>query len=150
MRRHCLIVALCAAYCAAAAPTTVPAPASQPTVTHQMLDLRIPDKVGVVTLSEQETCLTIQLDGHAVPVDQPLDMKLPSIHPQVWVLKQDGASVPQKTIKPASLGISNAGFTNEVMVFQFEKTPLSKIAGVVLSIDGKLYARELAAPTIQP
>jgi hypothetical protein len=47
--------------------------------------------------------------------------------------------------KVPSLIVGNAGSSVEIMAFSFEHVPAKELAGVVLSVNGKLYVREIKA-----
>ena len=68
--------------------------------------------------------------------------KASDLHRQVWLLRADGTAISQSQ-QPAVIGISNAGWSNDYLIFSFQKKSTNEVAGIVVSVDGKLYCREL-------
>ncbi|MGH7991130.1 MAG: hypothetical protein ACREDS_13190, partial [Limisphaerales bacterium] len=66
--------------------------------------------------------------------------KVNGLRRQAWLLKADGTSIPQSH-KPQIFGSGNAGWENDWQVFVFSRKPTDEIAGIVLSVSGKLYCR---------
>jgi hypothetical protein len=68
----------------------------------------------------------------------------PSTRPriQVWLLKSDGNAVIQKGVSGIVGGVP-ASSSSATDFFRFNPVQLSELAGVVVSIDGKLYVREI-------
>jgi len=106
--------------------------------------------VDVIELFEgvgtQPPMLVVQLgrlstrSGESSPHPQPLS----GMAIQVWLLRADGTSVAQRQrwsiVAPAMAGV----MTDTTSVF-FDDVPRQDVAGGVVSIDGKLYVREIKA-----
>jgi hypothetical protein len=108
----------------------------------QTIDIKFPGLNSHLFFTEQPTVFTAQMvvdsyrngEKHATPNVSDL---------QAWLLRADGTSIPQSG-KPDVIGISNAGYTDESLVFTFQKKSKNEVAGVVLSKGGKLYCRAIA------
>jgi len=71
-------------------------------------------------------------------------MKTPSqIKTEVWILRRDGSTVPRaNTVALTPPELCTIGVCTAYKVLDFENAPADQIAGVVVSIDGKLYVRD--------
>ena len=60
---------------------------------------------------------------------------------QVWMLMRDGSALPLVRVTPGvSVGVIDGENTR---IFHFAPVPANEIAGVVVSVDGKLHLRTL-------
>ena len=60
-------------------------------------------------------------------------------------MRRDGTSVKQREELFGELAFCNLGFCNWIRSYGFDVVPTNEIAGVAVSIDGKLYVRDLQA-----
>jgi len=63
---------------------------------------------------------------------------------QVWLLRKDGTAVGN-LIQPMNAMRSGDSPIPYGVLFTFQPVPPQELAGVVVSVDGKLYAREIKA-----
>ena len=63
---------------------------------------------------------------------------------QVWLLRSDGVGVALKE-KTYTVQAHNGGGAWEIMTLGFEHVSAPQLAGVVVSVNGKLYVREIKA-----
>jgi len=106
--------------------------------------------VDVIELFEgvgaQPPLLVVQLgrlptrSGESNPHPQPLS----GMAIQVWLLRADGTSVAQRQ-KRSIVAPEQAGVITETTSVFFDDVPHHDVAGVVVSVDGKLYVREIKA-----
>ena len=66
---------------------------------------------------------------------------------QVWLLRADGTAIDQRGPKPwkqpGTVGLSNAGSVTDIMSFSFEHTDPKELVCVVVSVNKKLFVREI-------
>src|ERR1700722_16796496 len=62
---------------------------------------------------------------------------------QVWLLKTDGTLVPQHD-RPSTINLGDiADFSTDYLFYTFSQVPEDELAGVVVSLNGKLYCHEI-------
>jgi hypothetical protein len=109
----------------------------------RMGTIQIPGLNELVALTEQPTQYTVQVivasyrdhEGLIYP-------KVDELHRQVWLLRPDGTTIPQSQ-KPEVLGTGSGGYADIHLIFIFRKKSPNEVAGIVVSVNGKLYCREL-------
>jgi len=103
----------------------------------------MPDLGEPLAFNEQPTQFTLQItvdtsrdnEKHTVP-------KANELHRQAWLLRPDGTAIPQIQ-KPQVGGVGNGGFTSYYLVFTFPRKSTNEVGGIAVSVNGKLYCREL-------
>jgi len=116
----------------------------------RMGNIKMPGLNAPLFFTEQPTQFTVQLivasyrddEKHALP-------KVDELHRQGWLLRSDGTSIPQLE-KPDIIGISNAGFSDYRLIFKFQKKSTNEVAGIVVSVAGKLYCGKLSSVWDKP
>lgn len=100
------------------------------------LKIAVPGKVDFVSWSVQEGHCLVQISFPSVRtgVAQPKHAKI-----QAWLLRADGTSIPQMG-KMERGGVSNAGFDTDYALFRFPEFARTEAMGVVVSVDGQLFA----------
>ncbi len=69
---------------------------------------------------------------------------------QVWLLKADGASIPQLH-KPSMSSIGSLGdYVTDYMDYEFPKVPVNELSGVVVRLNGKLYCHKIEKTGSKP
>jgi hypothetical protein len=119
-------------------------------VRHIDLKMDMPGGSGSVLMSEEPTLYLVQLrvgGGSSFEKRPPPDVS--SLGLQVWLLKADGTTIHQHD-KPTLIGIGNAGFDTDYMIYTFDNVPSNELAGIVLLVKGKLYCREINDSMIGP
>jgi len=116
-----------------------------------------PGGFGSLVVSEQETCITVQVTVdsrlQALPgaIETRPDPDVTKLGLQVWLLKADGTVVPQqRSDSAASAKIGNAGAEQFLVMFLFTKVPVAEITGIVFRQAGKLYTQQIAANDWKP
>jgi hypothetical protein len=99
---------------------------------------RLPELQQYLPSARQAEPLLRHRRGEKNPNPKPLS----GMAIQVWLLKSDGTSLPQRE-KPANLGIGNAGSDTDIMLFSLDDAPPKDVAGVVVRANGKLYIHEI-------
>jgi len=108
-----------------------------------IIDLRIPDGLGRVSLSEQPKSITLQVTvDERKSSDRRPKVDVGKLGLQAWLLKGDGTIVAQFG-GPFISTIGMGGGEATHVVFTFSKIPVSEIEGVVFRKEGKMYCREL-------
>jgi hypothetical protein len=103
----------------------------------------IPELNAPVDFTEQPTQYTVQLSVGGFRDDEKYTVpKADELHRQVWLLRPDGTSIPQWH-KPIVIGNGNGGFMNFYLVSTFQRKATDEVAGMVVSINGKLFCRKL-------
>jgi hypothetical protein len=107
------------------------------------INLKMPGLNDTVFFNEQPTLFTVQIivDGYRDNKEH-ITPKAGDLHRQVWLLRADGTAISQSQ-EPAVISISNAGWSNDYLIFGFQKKSTNEVAGIVVSVNGKLYCREL-------
>jgi hypothetical protein len=105
--------------------------------------IKIPGLKDRIFFTEQPTLFTVQMVVANYRVDEKHTFpEVDELHRQVWLLRADGTSLPQSQ-KPDIIGISNAGSSDCRLIFTFQKKSMNEVAGIVVSVDGKLYCYEI-------
>ena|SRR5215469_10629970 len=106
----------------------------------------IPGGFGNVLMTEQPTFYSVQVPVGSARVDGKWALPdLEGIGLHVWLLRADGAMVPQLH-KPSLVTIGSFGNYGTIyMVYAFERVPTNNLARIVIQVNGKLYNREIAA-----
>jgi len=110
----------------------------------------MPGGFGPVAMSDQPALYLVQLPvggGSSFTNHPPPDVS--SLGLQVWLLKTDGTAVHPRG-KPSRIGIGNAGWDTDYMIYTFNKVPSNELAGIILQVKGKLYSREITSGMIGP
>jgi hypothetical protein len=109
-------------------------------------------------LSDEITALTVsEYSGTGGPPRVQVALQGPQVHDgarnllsvrttQVWLLRKDGTTVgelrqPIETMDRAS--VRDFGLVTYGMLFTFQPVPSQDLTGVVVSLNGKLYVREI-------
>jgi hypothetical protein len=145
MNRRVIYIITMAAWVATLAPTG----SAQQRQDRTLLDARLSDEVSV-TVRHTERFLSVTLSGigEALGLKLPADPKvkmLSQIKTEVWVLRRDGTTVARAAtpvLTPPEL--CSIGHCTASRVFNFESVPDDQVAGVVVSVDGKLSVREIS------
>jgi len=105
--------------------------------------LKIDYGYGPAVFSDQPTLYLVQLPVATGKIsEEHSEPDVDSFGLQVWLLKTDGTSIPQRG-KPNMVGIGNAGWYTDSMIYTFDKVPANELAGIVLRVKGKLYCQEI-------
>jgi len=113
-----------------------------------VVDLKLPDGLGRLIVSEQPTLISVQVPVASRPPlpsgskEEPLAPDVSKLGVQVWLLRADGTVISQQRGGGSLVGIGGQGM-NWFLGFPFAKVPLSEISGIVLRKAGKLYCHEL-------
>jgi len=95
----------------------------------------------------QPAMLIVQLYGASWRNGEANPRPLSGMAIQVWLLRADGTAMDQRGSKPwkqpAAVGLSNLGSVTEIMSFSFEHTDPKELVGVVVSVNKKLFVREI-------
>ena len=119
-------------------------------VRHVDLKMEMPGGLGSVLMSDQPALYLVQVPvggGSSFKKYSPPDVS--SMGLQVWLLKADGTSVRQRE-KPSLMGIGNAGWDTDYMIYTFNKVPSNELGGIVLQVKGQLYCRKITSSMIGP
>jgi hypothetical protein len=105
---------------------------------------RLSDEITAMDVSEMgmdgiPRYLSVNLQGHVGTVG-----KLAAMTIQVWLLRADGTTVTQKETFPCYDCFESIPPT-DYRRFTFAPVPAKELAGVVVSVSGKLYVREIKA-----
>jgi len=110
---------------------------------NQRLDLTVPGKVYGVTLSQQGwKVIVVQVQVGSAKDSEHKSESSFGVPLQVWLLRTDGTSVLPRG-KPDFIGISNGGYVDYSMVYTFAKVRTQDVTGVVVSVDGEPYYRQM-------
>jgi hypothetical protein len=126
---------------------------SPPTLKAQSTDLPTRTLLSVRPLSDEIRDLSVNETSQYIEVEmrgrswrdgekEPRPLWLSGTTIQVWLLRSDGKVVAQRE-KPVSVVVGNAGSSQGIMQAHFDPVPPQELAGVVVSVDGKLYVREI-------
>ena len=69
-------------------------------------------------------------------------LPLSGITIQAWLLRADGTALVQRD-KPVRRSVNDPGVHSDSIDFTFTPVPLNELAGVVVSVNGKLYVRQM-------
>jgi hypothetical protein len=109
-------------------------------------------KLGPAFFREQSSTLSLQVPiGFRMKGEQLAASNSNTLDLQVWLLKSDGTSIPQLN-KPSMISFSNFGgdSSTDYMFYTFQKVSVNKLSGVVVSMNGKLYCREIETSHSKP
>ena len=109
---------------------------------HFVVDLKLPDSLGQLIVSEQSTLILVQVPVAGSNEKRPAP-DASKLGLQVWLLRTDGTAILQRSGGAGPVGIGGGGVINWFVTFDFAKVPLSEISGIVLRKAGKLYCHEL-------
>ena len=107
------------------------------------IDVKMSGLNDTIFFNTQPTLFTVQMvvDGYR-DGEKHTTPKASDLHRQAWLLRADGTAISQSQ-QPAVIGISNAGWSNDYLIFSFQKKSTNEVAGIVVSVSGKLYCCEL-------
>ena len=107
------------------------------------VDVKIPGLNDTVFFGETSTLFSVQIvmDGYR-DNEKHTTPKPGDLHRQVWLLRADGTAISQSQ-EPTVIGFSNGGWTNDYLIFSVQKKSTNEVAGIVVSVSGKLYCCEL-------
>ena len=99
----------------------------------------------VASLSVQDTggSLVVLLYGKSVPASATPFKPFENVTAQVWLLRRDGTAQPRLGEAPVKAGVGSGGFVQEIMSFGFAPSAAQDLAGVVASVNGQLFVREI-------
>jgi hypothetical protein len=102
------------------------------------------DGIQAVTLMDQKQFLVVDLAGPSVPDFRGEKPTRPSaMGLQVWVLRKDGTAVPPRSAMRESAWGSMGGWATLSQELTFQHARFEDLAGVVVSVNGKLIVREM-------
>lgn len=95
---------------------------------------------GAAVFQEQSSCFSVQVPmGFLKNWKGRKDAK----RAQVWLLKTDGTQVPQ-CARPFVFSMGALGdHATDYQFHAFPKIPIGELAGVVVSLNGRLYCHEI-------
>lgn len=101
-------------------------------------------EISSLSVSERTEDIAVQIGGGwwRDRETNPRPLYLSGMTIQVWLLSTDGRAPAQKA-KP--INVQFAGSLSDSMIFSFDRVPPRELAGVVVSVNGKLYVREIKA-----
>jgi hypothetical protein len=107
---------------------------------------RVSEDVGGLRVFERDTygvpeSFHVDVDGVPTPTNR---LPLSGMTIQVWLLRADGTSLTQRD-KPSRMSAANPWEHSDTIEFAFVPTPPEELAGVVVSVNGTLYVREIKA-----
>jgi len=109
----------------------------------QDMVITMPDLNESIFFTKQAEQYTVQLVITEYPGNAYRPMpQVDELHRQVWVLPADGTAIPQVQ-PPDTIGIGNSGWTSDRLIFKFPRKQGEDAVGVVVSLDGRLYCREM-------
>jgi len=131
----------------------LPDPSAQRAQAHPSQTLLAP-----APLSDEITALSVtEYSGMGGPPGVQVALQGPQVHDgarnplsvrttQVWLVRKDGTTVgdlshPMETIDNAS--VRDFGVVTYGLLFSFQPVPPQDLAGVVVSVNGKMYVREI-------
>lgn len=116
---------------------------------HTSIDL---PKLGPAFFREQSSNFSLQVPiGFRKKGEQLAASGSNTLDLQVWLLKTDGTAIPQLD-KPSVISFGNFGghSSTDYMFYMFQKVPVNEVAGVVISLNGKLYCHEISKDRSKP
>ena len=107
------------------------------------------DEISGLRVNDQANSILIELDGQSVTNGQPFTRPLSAMNLQVWLLLKDGRTVPQRE-RPAHVDVRSldASETVDAMNFLFDYFAPTELASLVVSVNGKMYVRQIHVPAI--
>ena len=102
------------------------------------------DGIQAVTLMDQKEFLLVDIAGPSVAEFRGEKPTRPSATGlQVWVLRKDGRAVPPRSAMRESAWASMGGWATLSQALTFQYARFEDLAGVVVSVNGKLIVREM-------
>lgn len=102
------------------------------------------DGIQAVTLMDEKEFLLVDIAGPSVAEFRGEKPTRPSAKGlQVWVLKKDGTAVPPRSPMRESAWGSMGGWATPSYELTFQYVRFEDLAGVVVSVNGKLIGREM-------
>jgi hypothetical protein len=114
--------------------------------------INMPDLNEPIYLTELPTQIAVQMPVASFRLEaKHIYSKASDLHRQVWLLRSDGSSIPQLR-EPDVLGFANGGYVTECLIFSFQKKSksMNEVAGIMVSLDGKMYRRQLERNSGKP
>jgi hypothetical protein len=98
--------------------------------------------LGQAIFREQSTNFSLQVPVGSRKIGEPMSNSS-NLDLQVWLLKTNGTSIRQLN-KPSEGSIGSIGdYSTDYMFYEFQKVPANELAGIVVSMNGKLYCHEI-------
>jgi len=114
----------------------------------RMGDIYIPGLSSPVFFTDQPAQLTVQMQVAAGRDTLPT-LQVNKLHRQVWLLQADGTIIPSSK-KPQVGGVGKGGFMSFDLIFAFSREVTNDVAGIAVSINGKLYCVKLPEEWTKP
>jgi hypothetical protein len=116
----------------------------QPEPTHDLLSVKhLSTEINLLRVLETPEILEVLLDGQSVKSGEVFTRPLAGFTIQVWLLHTDGTALAQ-IYKPTHTGMGWAGENTDMIAVAFDRVPKDQLAGVVVSVNGRLYARNIS------
>ena len=126
---------------AVAGTRSISAPSAQ--ATRYLLHVSpLSDEITNLWVVETPEILEVQFDGQCTRVGETNTKPLSGMTLQAWLLRADGTALAQRS-NPSRASAGGSGCKPDLMIFSFEHVPPKDLAGVVVSVDGKLFVREI-------
>ena len=101
-------------------------------------------EVQAISLMDQKTFLLVDIAGPSAPEFKGAVPQRPPIDGlQVWVLRNDGTAVRQRTAARASEWGSMGGWATKSWEITYDYAAFKDLAAVVARVGGRLYLREV-------
>jgi hypothetical protein len=111
----------------------------------RMGSIKLPSLNEPILFTEQSTQFIVQLRVASYRYDEKhTHPKVDELHRQVWLLQADGTSIPQSQ-QPVVIGIGNGGWEEDRLIFTFQRKSTNDVAGIVVSVNGKLFGGKLSS-----
>jgi hypothetical protein len=99
-------------------------------------------KIGQAIFREQSSGFSLQVPIGSRKNSEPMSNSR-NLDLQVWLLKTNGTTIFPSG-RPSELSIGGIGFySTDYMLYEFSKVPANELAGIVISINGRLYCNEI-------
>lgn len=108
----------------------------------RMGEIIIPGLSLPLSFTEQPTQFVVEMPVATHRDDENTIPTMSELHRQVWLLRLDGTTIPQAH-EPILGGTGGGGCSTWHLVYTFQRKPINEVAGIVVSVNGKLYFREL-------
>jgi hypothetical protein len=107
------------------------------------VDVKIPGLNDTMFFTEQPTLFDVQMivDGYR-DSEKHTTPKAGELHRQVWLLRADGTALAQSQ-SPTVIGISNGGWTNDYLIYSFQKHSANEVPGIEVGVQVYLSCRPL-------
>jgi hypothetical protein len=132
----------------AAVPSSSGRQVPEPTVRLLLAAAPFSDEITALTVTEHSAgasrpaYLEVRLNGQSVHRGETNPKPLSGMAIRVWLLREDGTAVAQAW-KPESVSLITVDLITDQMSFGFAPVPAKELAGVVVSVNGKLFVREI-------